>query len=668
MSSTLRNSIWLIWLLVAAAASVNNFRWEIDYFRSPGHFFYIALLCALPLILAACGLYVRLRSAGLWRWEIPALAIVCALAALLYQPVATLLAAFLFVACTSVGLRLAALMRAEAETGIETVTLGFAWGSAVFLPALFLLGLAHAYYPAVFLLLLVLPCLLFWREAVRAPAAVKHIVMNAGSSEALRHPMAGIAFFFLAPAAICALGVILSPSIAFDPLATHLASARVYATQHVLKPLPSLDYSYYPQGGESLMALAYSLGGQMAAQAISPLYWILSLLLLIAIGRKCAMSKAAVMVGVAAVALLPFVHWTGSNSKNDSIMVFFQAAALYAFLRWTETRAPAWIMAGALFLGSSFSIKHVALFGAIPLLVFFAYALLQTKTPRSRARLRLALIFCLLLAVSGLYWHVRTFVLTGNPFYPENAGQSVRPVGRYRNPVFGRFARLWEVPLRAHFDGSHAFQSPLPDPVGLALLVFLPLSILVARDKRPEGLTQRRACLFFCAAYLIYWTFIISDVRYAILPISLLVLLLLGKAVTFYEQTARAIRFSVAAAFAVVLLFGLLGIAIIEVNAPEILLFSGRIDSSTYLNRALRTYGSLAWLNQNHVESTVFAIGNCSRAYAPDPAKFYCVFRVRKQLMPAGYLILPQGQNGPSGASLDYQDPFFSVYQLGGAK
>jgi len=49
--------------------------------------------------------------------------------------------------------------------------------------------------------------------------------------------------------------------------------------------MPSADYSYYPQGGEALMALAWSLGGQAAAQLISPLFWVLSLALLFLIAR-----------------------------------------------------------------------------------------------------------------------------------------------------------------------------------------------------------------------------------------------------------------------------------------------------------------------------------------------------------------------------------------------
>lgn len=665
LSPTLRTAVWLVWLPVAGAATAKNFRWEIDYFRTHQPSFYVALLAALPLLLAACAIYVRLRSAWLWRWEIPSLVSACVLAALFYQPLPTLIAGLVFVASLGAGLKLARLIRIPLDTSLETVTMGFALGSAVLLTVLFALGMLHAYYPAVFLLLLAVPCALFWRDAKHGILSVWRAVSIAGRSDSLKHPLASIAFFFLVPAAFCTLGVALSPSIAFDPLATHLASARVYAAQHVLRPLASLDYSYYPQGGESLMALGYSLGGQPAAQMISPLFWILFLLLLVVVARACGMDRPAAMAGVAVVALLPFLHWTGSNSKNDLPMVFFQAAALFAFIRSATTRAAGWILAGALFLGSAFSIKHVALFGAIPLLAFFLYALM-----RSASRVRSAWAFCLVLAVSGLYWHVRTFVLTGNPVFPERLTQGVHTVGkRHVDPRFGQIARLWMVPWRAHFDGQHSFQSPLPDPVGIAFLVFLPLSIVVPRPSGSAWISARRACLLFSFAYLGYWAMIIGDVRYAILPIGLLVLLLVGKAPSFYNgQHHPALRLSVATALAGVLLFGLLGIAIIEVNAPELSLFARRIDFSAYLHRALETYGSLDWLNQNHVDSKVFAIGNCSRAYAPDPARFYCAFHIPGKTERSAYLILPEGYAGPPGARLTYRDTFFSVYYVGASE
>jgi hypothetical protein len=649
-----RAYVWLVWLLLVVFLTARYFRWEVNYFSSPGPIFRTLLLVALPFLAAACTGYVWLRRRGLWRFEALALAGFCGIILLVYQPVATLVIALLFLACLASGIRLARLLILPLTTPAEVLTLGFGLGCALLIPILFGLGLLRLYYTPVFALLLLIPCVIFRREAFSGIRAVRQIC----SVAVPRHPLAGVAFVFAILAALAALAVALSPSIAFDPLAVHLAAGRYYAAQHALQTLPPMVESYFPQGCEVLMALAWSLGGQPAAQLISPLFWVLSLLLLFLIARSCGLNQAAAFVGVAAAAMLPFAHWSGSNSKNDWAMVFFQAAALLAFLRWLETRSEVWIPAGALFLGSTFAIKHVALFGAIPLFCFFLYA--------SRRRLRLALLFCVIAIASALYWHARTAWLTGNPVYPTAISQSWTQ-GRPKAPGQSRLQRFWRVPWRAQFDGVTEFESPLPNPMGLALLVFLPLAILVPGPST----SARRACLLFCGIYLAYWILTVGMLRYAILPISLLAVLLAAKATAFYDMlNGRLLRATVAGAFAGTLLFAVLGIAIIEVNAPMLMLFSGRIGPDQYLDLALRTHKSLTWLNETHPLSNIYGIENCSRTYAPDPARFYCSFGPWEKTEPAlalcrcEYVVLPAERKPGRDAEPVFSDANFTVWQL----
>ncbi len=647
--------VWLVWLGLMALATARSFEWEVNYFRSPGAIFQTLLFCALLLLATACPAYVWLRNEWLRRVEVPALAALCGLCLLVYQPIATMVVALLLLACLASGVRLARLFRVPLTTPTEIVTLGFALGCALLIPILFGLGLLHLYYASVFALLLALPCLVFSREVLTGIGAFRQILTaNASPS----HPLAGIAFVFAVLAAVSALAVALSPSIAFDPLATHLALARYYSAQHLLETLPTVAESYYPQGSEVLMALGWSLGGQPAAQLISPLFWVLSLLLLFQIARSCGLNTAAAFVGVVAAAVMPFAHWAGSNSKNDSAMVFFQAAALLAFLRWLETRNHAWIPVGALLLGSTFSIKHVALFGAIPLVCFFLYA--------SR-RLRRPLVFLGILVASALYWQARTAYLTGNPLYPAALSQSwSRPKGK-RPPTPRRLPRFMYIPYWAHFGGWRVFESPLPNPTGLVLLVFLPLAFLVSGPSKPA----RRACLLFCGIYLVYWLPTAGVLRYAILPISLLVVLLAGKVTAFYDQQGgRLVRGTVAGAFAGVLLFALLGIAIVEINAPMLMLFARRIGTDQYLDMALRTHRSLAWLAAAHPGSNIYGIDNCSRVYAPEPAKFYCSLDGWLEAEPGlarcrcEYVVLPSEQRPRPGAEPVFSDAYYTVWEV----
>ena len=109
------------------------------------------------------------------------------------------------------------------------LALGFGLGCAVLIPLLFGLGLLRLYYAPVFALLLALPCLIFRRDVLAGILAMRQILIAKVSPS---HPLAGIAFIFAVLAAASALAVALSPSIAFDPLAMHLASARYYSARN----------------------------------------------------------------------------------------------------------------------------------------------------------------------------------------------------------------------------------------------------------------------------------------------------------------------------------------------------------------------------------------------------------------------------------------------------
>jgi len=646
-------SLWFLWLAFVALLTARYFRWEIDYFSRPGPIFRVLLLCALPVLCAAGPLYAWIRGPRLRRYEFPALAALCAVCALVCQPLAALAVALLFLTCVAVGCVFARVARIPLVTPIDTVTLGFAFGCALLIPLLFVLGLLHLYYLWVFAVLLVAPLIFVWREVLTALRAVRAIL----ATPAPDHPLAGIVFIFAIVAAISALAVALSPSVAFDPLADHLANARYYVTQHGLEILPSQDNSYFPQGFETLMALAWSIGGQPAAQLISPLFWALSLLTLFAIARACGLNAGAAFTGLIVAAMMPFAHWTGANSKNDWTMVFFGAAALLVFIRWLESRNRSWLPLGALFLGSSFAVKHVALFAAVPLVCFFLYAC---------RRIRPAFAFCVIMGASCLYWHARTTYLTGNPVYPTALERSVeRPVPR--NPVYRKYGRLARLlpHLGAPIRRALTFESPLPNPAGIAILAFLPFVFPLLLPKTPA----RRACLIFCAVYLAYWVAMVPMVRYAMLPLTLVAILLIGKAIDLFNNpfSGRLVRISIAGAVVYALAFASLGIAIIEINAPMLAFFAHRTSAGQYLDQALETHRSLAWLAANHPDASIYAVNNCSRAYAPDPAKFYCTMGETQRpdfLARSQYLVLPHGATPNRAGDALFSDPSFTVWRL----
>jgi hypothetical protein len=225
-----------------------------------------------------------------------------------------------------------------------------------------------------------------------------------------------------------------------------------------------------------------------------------------------------------------------------------------------------------------------------------------------------------------------------------------------------------------------AFESPLPSPAGIILFAFFPLAFFGGRWRNKAML----ACLAFAVIYLFYWSTIVSTLRYAIVPFAILAVLVAAGAARFYDAShARLVRFSVLVLEVHCLLLAVLAIMIVEVNGPQLGYFGGHLDKSGYLRAALRTYGSLDYLQRTaQPGAAIFGIDNCSTAYAPEPLRFQCVLcslggcstaalAARFHQDPPRYVIVPDGDAGMV-EELDrgqtwsriYRDEYFSVYQL----
>jgi 4-amino-4-deoxy-L-arabinose transferase-like glycosyltransferase len=123
------------------------------------------------------------------------------------------------------------------------------------------------------------------------------------------------------------------------------------------------------------------------------------------------------LAGILAISV-PAIHWTGSVPKNDLLMAAWQVASLYAVLRWHKERSRRWLLLSAAMLGLAFEVKHIALFGAVPIGLLWVYAM--WKGPK-RAQTAAAVLGTFL--AFGSFSVIRTWLATGNPVYPESASR-----------------------------------------------------------------------------------------------------------------------------------------------------------------------------------------------------------------------------------------------------
>ncbi|HEV8416468.1 MAG TPA: hypothetical protein VGQ49_22935 [Bryobacteraceae bacterium] len=662
----MRTALWLAWAAAAVMVTAGLVRWHVQYFRSPGPQFYRAAMIGLPLLAIGAWAWSRLRTGSLWRYELAAITGVPAAMVLLREPLATIVAVVLFAACYCAGRALCERCGWTVGAPAADLVFSLAAGFALLNTALFASGLAKLWYTWFFVLLVVAPLLFFWRNLLRFINVFSALFRRWGQLKDLANPAPGILIPFVAILAVCTTVLMLAPTLSWDAMKMHLPLSQHYLQVHALEPKPGLDYSFFPQAAESVFALAWSLGGQPAAQLIAPMFFVLSLLTGWVLARDCGADAGEALAGVVLVASLPVLHWAESVPKNDSVVTFFMLASLAAALRWRATSEFKWVQAGVLFLACGFATKDLALFGAIPLSVVFLPAAWR-QPRRLRAFASLAIVF----AFVALVWNVRRFALTGNPIFPLARGVSMVPGWPPDPSLGGSILRILRLPWDLHFRGHDFSETVLIAPLGIAFAVFWPVWLFTPRPNRAE-----RLCLWFAIASFLIWAWVSPLVRYALPALTVFALFTGVRLVRFWQASPIIIRASLAAMTLWVMITAICAIMIVEINAPQLRYVAGRIGREAYLSQALTTYSSLAWLRDHTAPAErILGLENCSDLYAPPFPQYRsnCAFRpwtaaeVENQLsqMHFDFLVAPASERPPTRTAVEvFRDTDFVVYRL----
>lgn len=589
-------------------------------------------------------------------------------AVLCYEPRAAGVTLAVVIATFATGRRLRGWLGIPAEGTVEDLVISTGLGLGTLHCLLFLLGLAGWYTAPVFLACILLGLLAGRQEIPALWTALLRLRHSWQTSSELCGWGGTLAVAFGVAFTTCSVMVMLAPSLAYDVLRAHLPLAHYYAAQHALRTPAYLSYGYFPQGIETLMTLGYVLAGDAASQMLPPVYFVLALLAAYRIGRMCGLSQLAALAGILFAAATPVLHWTGSVAKNDLALVFFMLAALHGYLRWQESSDFHCIMAGAFFLAMGAGVKHSVVYAVPPLALLYAHAAIRQPRPWLAA-LKLAAIFL----VFGTFWHARAWLLMGNPAYPFSAEAAVPAHGAER--WWNVALRCLKLPWEIHFHGHQFFESPLDHPMGIALVLFAPLWLLVRR--RPHR--AELACLFFCGLYLVYWAVVQGVPRFALAPILILQVLTAGRIVLLCRGARPVVRFSLYAASAYALLFGLLGAAIVEINVPQFRYFAKRIDKAEYLRETVAPYRAVEFV-RNHAgpQDRILSFEACPFVYVPNPGLFDCVWPIDLAGQGLGarllqndyrFLILPLARAGevPKGWWDVYSDESYRVFTRGSA-
>src|ERR1700730_8000887 len=79
------------------------------------------------------------------------------------------------------------------------------------------------------------------------------------------------------------------------------------------------------------MVLAYSLGGQAAAQMAPPQFYGLTLLLLFVLARRCGATPLGALARPVFAVTLPFVHWSFGRAVSRRMILHWPSICLRRF-------------------------------------------------------------------------------------------------------------------------------------------------------------------------------------------------------------------------------------------------------------------------------------------------------------------------------------------------
>lgn len=663
----------LAWFLGIIAVTGHVFRWQVEYFREPGDAYFYLILAFLPVAAIATALYARFRGPALIRWE-PLFLISPLLIVLLRQPLGS--TAALLLCCSALFIGRWTLDRLRlTSTDAPEWALSFVAGVSLIAWSLSVAGMAGFSGKPLMWFIAVTPALTGIRFAPDVWGAVQNSCRLWASDPEVRRPLAGVVIPFLLASALSGILVVASPPTSHDAINFHLPLAQKWSATGTLTPSFDYVYSFYPQIFEVLMAWAYTLGGAAAAQAFCFSLTIGGLALCWRLTRLIGGTRSAALAALAIMAAAPAVHWMASVLKNDFLMATLQIACLVCFLHWRSSHNFRWVLAGCWLLGSSFGVKHTAIFAAVAIGLLGLQALWQ-----QRSRLTALAAVAVLFAVSGSMWHVRTYLLAGDPAFPSSQELAVRavdsPATSYRSHPLTRLPRTI-YKLHGH-SGAYQFENILSAPLGIINSLLFPLLLFL--PNRGKGTLRGPVGVVVCVT-LAYWVFTIGNVRYAVTPLLLLPSLLSIGLFHVHQTASARLRFVLSAIVIYGLFFGWTGGLIIENSGPQIRYVAGAISADDYIESvypslpAIRALGRIAASDDD-----VLAVGCCAPFYFPNGWKFNCAetreadpeFRLAKKMAAEGLYeyfiapgpVTPQRLNIQTPSAIVYQDRRCTVHRL----
>jgi len=531
---------------------------------------------------------------------------------------------------------------------------------------LLVFGLAGFFYPATLWIFLVLGLVFLKPEKIKIQRRSESLILII---------LAELTLF-------CAALRLNVPVTTADELSYHLYLPKIFLLKHTIFYWPYHVNSAFPLLAEIFYSYGVSLASAFSAKSVHFIFGILTSFGLYSLSRA-SLKDLSPWRAALLFLTVPIVNHQMALANNDLILTAFLLGAYLAIFRWQERGEKKWLFLAGALSGFAMGVKYLALF-AVGIQTLLIIAIGFSEKKRFQEILSDVVVFGLsVIAVSGV-WYVRSYLSTGNPFYPylthRLGGTGLENPLQLEGKGFGKSLRaLLLLPWHVTFS---------PEPFGGAgnqwgpiFLGFLPGVFFLKKDEKPWKLVLGIAILSF-----ILWFYSKQNLRF-LLPALPFFCLIVSGVLERFEKKSGWVSGTVRFLFMIFIALHL-GIAIFRLR--DVGRVSLALESrENYLTRTEPTYPVASYFNHLNPQTAPKILSQEHRAYyfnaevvrerayrrlthydvryARDPGEFY------KLLLKEGFthLLISKsnrvdllGEVAKKGPHLIYEDPHYFLYQL----
>ncbi|MGB2598866.1 MAG: glycosyltransferase family 39 protein [Candidatus Omnitrophota bacterium] len=394
-----------------------------------------------------------------------------------------------------------------------------------------------------------------------------------------------------------------------DSLAYHLNCPKVFLQNHKVFAIPYDVDCAMPFFMEMLFTLGVALKDAVFSKLVSYLMGFLLIYAIYDFTKRYISQKYSVLAALI-FALTPVVYVHMSYAYVELGLAFYLFMSFYMFYEWLEEKKTSFLLLSAVFMGFALSIKA---FAGFLLPAFCLYIIIRGIVKRRgfSSTAKEFILFAFFSFIFSFAWYVRAYIISGNPIYPylHHLFSDIEPglLGGYLTPggynrgmnILSLLLLPWDMTFYPGMFGG--------DRISPIYLGILPLAILpVAGLLRKRGDVRFWRPVFFLAAYVLAWFYVIHLAKYLHLTRYLVPMFAFASVLSVYLvaelfakplKSAKVVK-AVLGSFICIFLILQTG-ALVYNTRDRIAVALGIETREEYLSREERTYDIAEYINNN---------------------------------------------------------------------